>query len=142
MNKEEATKFLAMIKVAYPSTYKDIDKDTAIATVNMWQLTFENVPLFIMEMAFDHYRKVSEFAPTPASIIKELKGLYYTALSDAFTLNSASNQEMCEYILEHTKCFNNVSEIKINYGALNKNLLEPKNKYQHLIGGVTQHAEA
>ena len=139
MNREEATKFLAIIKVAYPSTYKDIDKDTAIATVNMWQATFETVPLVIMEMALDHYRKISEFAPTPASIIRELKSLYYAAISDALTSNNANNLKMCEYIIKHTGCFKNTSEIKINYGALNKNLLEDENKYQRLIEEVTQY---
>ena len=136
MNKEEATKFLALIKVAYPATYKGIDKDTAIATVNMWQMTFPNVPLVIMEMAFDHFRKVSEFAPTPASIIKELKGLYCIALTDALTSGEEDKIKMCEYIMKNTECFRDMGKAEINYGVLNKHLLLGENKTQPLLEEV------
>lgn len=142
MNKEEATKFLALIKVAYPATYKGIDKDTALATVNMWQMTFANVPLVIMEMAFDHYRKVSEFAPTPAAIIKELKSLYCASLSDALTSGDENKIKMCEYIMKHTECFRDMSEVQINYGVLNKHLLQGGNKTQPLLEEVRHHVEA
>lgn len=124
MNKEEATKFLAIIKVAYPSTYKDIGKDMAIATVNMWQRTFANVPYVIMEMAFDHFRKVSQFAPTPADMITELKDLYYTAVSEALTSDSEEKLKLSEYIIKHTSSFRETPKMEINYAALNKKLLK------------------
>ena len=40
MNKQEATQLLALIKVAYPTAYRDLDAATKKATVNMWAMSF------------------------------------------------------------------------------------------------------
>ena len=126
MNKEEATKFLAIIKVAYPKSYRNMDRDSLNATINMWHKTFEDVPFKIMEMALDHYRKVSEFEPTIADMYKELKNVYYQALTDALTTESESVKKLCECIMQHTSVFKYDPVIKINYSSLNEGLLENK----------------
>lgn len=105
MNKTEAAKLLALIKVAYPSTYRDMDEKTKIATVNMWQSTFANVPYAIMEMAFDHFRRVSKFAPTIADIYDELKGLHYRALEEAATTDDKEVKKIANKIMQHTNQF-------------------------------------
>ena len=51
MNKTEATKLLALIKIAYPTAYRDMDDASKVATVNMWQMSFPDVPYPIMEQA-------------------------------------------------------------------------------------------
>ena len=61
MTVEESIKLLALIKLAYPNSYKDIDKDTQLVTVKMWQCAFDTLPLAIMEMALDHFVKKSKF---------------------------------------------------------------------------------
>jgi hypothetical protein len=102
MNKNEAAKLLALIKVAYPSTYRDMDEKTKIATVNMWHSTFSNVPYAIMEMAFDHFRRVSKFAPTIADMYDELKALHYRALEEVATTEDAEIRSIANRILQHT----------------------------------------
>lgn len=102
MNKTEAAKLLALIKVAYPSTYRDMDEKTKIATVNMWQSTFSNVPYAIMEMAFDHFRRVSKFAPTIADMYDELKHLHYHALQEVMTTDDINVKEIAKKIMQHT----------------------------------------
>ena len=102
MNKTEAAKLLALIKVAYPSTYKDMDDKTKIATVNMWQSTFPTVPYAIMEMAFDHFRRVSKFAPTIADMYDELKSLHYQALQEVMTTADKDVKEIAKKIMQHT----------------------------------------
>lgn len=102
MNKTEAAKLLALIKVAYPSTYKDMDDKTKIATVNMWQSTFPTVPYAIMEMAFDHFRRVSKFAPTIADMYDELKSLHYQALQEVMTTEDKAVKEIAKKIMQHT----------------------------------------
>lgn len=126
MNSEEATKFLAIIKVAYPKSYRNMDSDSLKATINMWHKTFENVPFKIMEMALDHYRKVSEFEPTIADIYKELKNVYFQALTDALTTESESIKKLSQCIMEHTSAFRYDPEIRINYTSLSESLLENK----------------
>ena len=120
MNKEEATKFLVLVKVAYPSSYKNIDDMTAGATVNMWYKTFENIPYEIMEMAFDHFRKSSTFAPTVADIYNELKGLYYAALTDVMTSDNEIKIKLGKYIMQHTSRYKEGagSHYDINYKSL------------------------
>lgn len=105
MNKTEAAKLLAMIMVAYPSTYKDKDDKFQKATVNMWQSTFPNIPFEIMTMAFDHFRRVSKFAPTVADMYEELKGLHYRALEEVMTSDDAQIREASKRILGFTSQF-------------------------------------
>ena len=83
MNKQEAVKLLALIKVAYPTAYRDMDDASKKATVNMWQMSFPDVPYGIMEQAFNHFRMVSKFPPTVAEMVEELKHIYYQALEGA-----------------------------------------------------------
>ena len=124
MNREEATKFLALIKIAYPKAYRNMDDDSVLATIFMWQNTFSDVPYEIMEIALDHFRKTSEFEPTVASMYKELKGLHYAALGDVMTSDDERKVGLGRYIMEHTSRFRDGagSYYEINYSALNKTL--------------------
>ena len=102
MNRTEAAKLLALIKVEYPSTYRDMDDRTKMATVTMWQSTFPNVPYAVMEMAFDHFRRVSKFAPTIADMYDELKGLHYRALEDVMNTDDEKVREIAKRIMQYT----------------------------------------
>ena len=93
MNRQEAIKFLAIIKVAYPTAYRDIDEDTVMATVNMWQTRFPDVPYPIMEQAFNHHMMVSKFPPTPAEMVAELKAIYYEATEQALIFEAIGEME-------------------------------------------------
>lgn len=83
MDKGEAAKLLSLIKLSYPTAYRDIDRETANATVNMWQMSFPDVPYAIMEQAFNHFRMVSKFPPTVAEMVDELNRIHYQALEQA-----------------------------------------------------------
>lgn len=96
MNKQEAAKLLSLIKLSYPTAYRDIDRDTANATVNMWQMSFPDVPYPIMEQAFNHFRMVSKFPPTVAEMVEELKHIYYEALECTMVCEGLGNQEMVD----------------------------------------------
>ena len=120
MNRQEAIKFLALIKVAYPTAYKDMDKESKLATVNMWQTTFPEIPLRIMEFAFDHFRRVSKFPPTVAEMYEELRHVYYRALQDSFNYSEDKRVlERCDWIMTYTNQFrgNNVP-CQINYSLI------------------------
>lgn len=93
MNREESIKLLALIKVAYPSAYKDMDKETKLATVNMWQTTFPSVPYPIMEMAFNRFRMTSKFPPTVAEMAEELVNVHYQALEGAMAAQTLRDKE-------------------------------------------------
>lgn len=106
MNREESIKLLALIKVAYPTAYKDMDKETKLATVNMWQTTFPSVPYSIMEMAFNRFRLTSKFPPTVAEMAEELVGVHYQALEGAFAahaLGEKGDLALCREIMRITE---------------------------------------
>lgn len=93
MNREESIKLLALIKVAYPTAYKDMDKETKLATVNMWQSTFHSVPYQIMVMAFERFRMASKFPPTVADMAEELVNVHYQALEGAMESHSLGDKD-------------------------------------------------
>ena len=125
MTLEESVKLLALIKLAYPNSYKDIDKDTQLATVKMWQRAFDIVPFTIVELALDHFVKVSKFPPTIADICEELKSVYYEALQNV--LSGGEQRELNLYIMQQTESFTDRNDHRINYS-----------KTQNLINGANQ----
>ena len=133
MNRQEAIKLLALIKVAYPSTYKDMDDASKNATVNMWHSTFSNVPYVIMEIAFDHFRRVSKFAPTPADMFDELKSLYYRAVGDALRMtDNDSRIKQVNYVIEQTSQFRGSTTHSINYGMITDKMLGAGTEQKYL----------
>lgn len=134
MTREEAKKLLALIKVAYPNSYKDMDRDFALATVNMWQSTFPEVPYVIMETAFNGFRKRSKFPPTVADMYEELQGLYFSALDNVLTTSSNQLKAAGKYILEHTEKFKHGAEKEMfNPGPVSKLLGSGEEKL--MLGG-------
>lgn len=93
MNKQEAVKLLALIKVAYPTAYRDMDEASKKATVNMWHMSFADVPYPIMEQAFSHFRMVSKFPPTVAEMVDELKNIHNEATECALINKTLGNEE-------------------------------------------------
>ena len=91
MNKQEAVKLLALIKLSYPTAYRDMDDASKKATVNMWAGSFPEVPYQIMEQAFNHFRMVSKFPPTVAEMVEELKSIHYQATEYALVCSSMGN---------------------------------------------------
>lgn len=115
MNKQEATQLLALIKVAYPTAYRDMDVATKKATVNMWAGSFPDVPYPIMEQAFNHFRMVSKYPPTVAEMVAELKGIYNEATEQAFIFKSIGEEEEVrkyEAIMAYTSRYKNDEYIR------------------------------
>lgn len=105
MTFEESAKLLALIKLAYPNSYKDIDKDTQLATVNMWQRAFGTVPYVVMELALDHFVKGSKFPPTIADMCDELKSIHGEATTNVLTLQASKERDFWLRLMKHTESF-------------------------------------
>ncbi len=97
MNKVEAAKLLELITLSYPNAYRGMEDDWKKATINMWQMSFPDVPYPIMEQAFNHYRMVSKFPPTVAEMVEELKQVYYQALDGAMIHKNLGNADGVNY---------------------------------------------
>ena len=93
MNKQEAAKLLSLIKLSYPNAYRDIDHETANATVAMWQMSFPDLPYGIMEQAFNHYRMTHKFPPTVAEMVEEVQKVHDQALEQSSIQQVLGNRE-------------------------------------------------
>lgn len=123
MNKQEAVKLLALIKVAYPTAYRDMDEASKKATVNMWQMSFPDIPYPIMEQALNHFRMLSKFPPTVADMVEELKHVYYQALEQSGYYRLRGDREMVEQCLRIISYTNQYRDAH-NLGGLNINSLQ------------------
>lgn len=132
MTLEESIKLLALIKLAYPNSYKDIDKETQLATVNMWHRAFGATPFGIIQIALDHFVKGSKFPPTIADIIEKLQAMYYESMGNVLTLSQGEQRKVNQYIMEHTARYTERNNSIIHYDDMT-NLL--KGESQPLIEG-------
>ena len=123
MTQEESIKLLALIKLAYPNSYKDIDRDTQIATVNMWQRAFADTPIGIVEMALDNFVKSSKFPPTIADIIERLRMMNGEATVYMLALNEGKEREAYKYIMNATAQYNGRDDNIIQHNRI-ENLLK------------------
>ena len=120
MDNYEATKLLAMIKVAYPNSYKGMDNESLMATVNMWAMSFPDVPYPIMEQAFNAVRMKLKFPPTVAEMAEEVRLLHYQAAQLGDMHRQLGNQEVARryYALSDSiSRFKNWPSIETTYGA-------------------------
>ena len=128
MNKQDAAKLLSIIKLSYPTAYRDIDSETANATVNMWAMSFPDVPYQIMEQGLNHYRMTHKFPPTVAEMVEELWRIHYEATECALVQKGMGNMEaVAQYkrIMDYTWRYKD----ETNLGCLNMGRL------QGLLGG-------
>lgn len=132
MTLEESAKLLAMIKLAYPNSYKGIDNETTLATVNMWHRTFKETPYGIIEIALDHFVKGSKFPPTIADIIEELRNMYFEATLNILTIPDGKERTINKYIRAQTERYTARNDSIIQYSGMD-NLL--KGESQPLIEG-------
>lgn len=133
MNNQEAAKLLSLIKLSYPTAYRDIDKSTATATVNMWQMSFPDVPYPIMEQAFNHFRMVSKFPPTVAEMAEELKHIHYHATELALAHKAIGNEEEARRFWAIMDCTSRYKDsANIGYGNMANLLIGGVNDAQRL----------
>ena len=129
MTKQEAVKLLALIKVAYPTAYRDMDDASKKATVNMWAGSFPEVPYPIMEQAFNHFRMTSKFPPTVAEMVEELKGIYYEALEGASVHKALGSREL-------VSCYQEIMSYTHRYAKGEVGIMNIDNLMPQLNGGV------
>lgn len=123
MNKQEATQLLALIKVAYPTAYRDLDAATKKATVNMWAMSFPDVPYPIMEQALAHFRMTSKFPPTVAEMVEELKEMHNQATEMALIHKTMGNDDLVKKfkaIMDYTYRYKDSSNFGLQLGSLTK----------------------
>lgn len=72
MTKEETALILGIIKTAYPSAYKNMEKSEALNAVNLWSEMLSDIPAEKIKKAVKKIIATSEFPPSIAQIRKEV----------------------------------------------------------------------
>lgn len=96
MNRKDAAKLLDLIKLSFPASYNGFNDEWKAATINMWAMSFQDVPYPIMEQAFNHYRMGHKFPPTVAEMVEELRHIYYEAEECALVNKGLGNMAAVE----------------------------------------------
>ena len=77
MTREETIKVLAILKAAYPNSYKNMSKDEANGTVMIWSMQFAKVPVELVMIAINKLISTSPFPPAICEVKDRIKGLYW-----------------------------------------------------------------
>lgn len=79
MNKKEAAQILAILKAAYPNSYKNMTQEEAMGTVSVWALQFADMPSGIVLMAVHKAISSSPFPPSISEVKDKMSALYWEA---------------------------------------------------------------
>lgn len=82
MTQKEATQILAILKAAYPNSYRNMTKEEAIGTVNVWATQFINIPVNIVMIAVNKLISTNTFPPSIGEVKAKIRKLYYEALGE------------------------------------------------------------
>lgn len=79
MTQNETIKILAILKAAYPNSYKGMTKEEANGTVAVWTMQFADMPADIVLMAVNKLISTNQFPPTISEVKKKISTLYWEA---------------------------------------------------------------
>lgn len=82
MTQKEATQILAILKAAYPNSYRGMTKEEAIGTVNVWATQFINIPVSVVSIAVNKLISTNTFPPSIGEVKARIRTLYYEALQE------------------------------------------------------------
>lgn len=77
MTREEAIKVLAILKAAYPNSYRGMTKEEAHGTVAVWAAQFAGVPASVVMIAVNKIISKNTFPPSINEVKDEIRGLYW-----------------------------------------------------------------
>ena len=77
MTREETIKVLAILKAAYPNSYKNMTKEEANGTVAVWSMQFSNIPVEVVMIAINKLISTSTFPPAICEVKDKIRGLYW-----------------------------------------------------------------
>lgn len=77
MTREEAIKVLAILKAAYPNSYRGMTKEEAHGTVAVWAAQFAKIPVNIVMIAVNKIISKNTFPPAINEVKDQIRGLYW-----------------------------------------------------------------
>jgi hypothetical protein len=122
MTVKEAVQVLAILKAAYPNSYKGMTKDEAHATATVWAVQFADIPVQVVLIAVNKLIASSTFPPAICEVKNKLGSLYWEAKemldlhihAQQFTGKDANVKQIAFYesVQNATKDYKNSSSIE------------------------------
>lgn len=114
MTDKEAVQVLAILKAAYPNSYKGMTKEEAKGTATVWAVQFANIPVEVVLIAVNKLIATSPFPPAICEVKKKFGSLYYEA-DDFLRLNNKMGGKNSKQV-EFYKMVKNVTAPHKFYG--------------------------
>ena len=77
MTREETIKILAILKAAYPNSYRNMSKEEANGTVAIWTMQFAKFPADVVMLAINKLISSSPFPPAICEVKDKIRGMYW-----------------------------------------------------------------
>ena len=77
MTRDETIKLLAILKAAYPNSYRGMTKEEANGTVAVWSAQFANMPAAVVMIAVNKLISTKTFPPSINEVKEKIRGLYW-----------------------------------------------------------------
>ena len=100
MTREETIQVLAILKAAYPNSYKNMTKDEASGTVMIWSVQFAEIPAKVMLIAINKWISTNPFPPAISELKKKVESLYWEAW-EILEVNKRNNKLTSEQVAEY-----------------------------------------
>ena len=128
MTRDETIKVLAVLKAAFPASYRNMTRDEANGTVMIWATQFAADPVQVVMMAVQKLIATSQFPPSIAEVKSKLHSLYWEA-EGKLLVHQNGNVQMGEEELKSVTAIRDACS-KYNRASSKEPTLE------ELIGGV------
>lgn len=94
MDKTEALKILAILKAAYPNSYKGMSQDEALSTAAVWAMQFSELPVDIVMMAISKAISACKYPPSIAEVKEKIMKVHWDAWEELRMHNSLSKGDI------------------------------------------------
>lgn len=81
MTREETIKILAILKAAYPNSYRNMSKEEANGTVAIWTMQFAQFPVEVVMLAVNKLISSSPFPPAICEVKDKIRNMYWEVWS-------------------------------------------------------------
>ena len=97
MTAAETMAILAILKAAYPNSYKNVTDEDAVSISAIWAAQFADIPAKIVLIAVNKWISSNPFPPAISELKRKIEGLYYEAWealqSDRFSKKLSPEQK-------------------------------------------------
>ena len=131
MTKTETAQILAILKAAYPNSYKGLTTEDVKATVNVWAAQFANMPVAVVMIAVNKLISTNVFPPTITEVKERIRSLYWEAW-EMLNLHNQGLELLDERTLKTTEEIIKTVEPMRTMGRVEPSLGE-------LLGGYAQY---